>query len=103
MPVKNYYEILEISENATQEEIKKTRDELAKKYHPDKFLASSICSKSEREEAEVRMKEINEAYDTLGDEEKRKKYDFSTLEDIEFDYSLVKEWLKSNKEEREAE
>ncbi|OKY78635.1 MAG: DnaJ type Zn finger domain [Candidatus Methanohalarchaeum thermophilum] len=62
----DYYEILGVDRNASQEEIKKAYRKKAKKYHPD----------SNSDEAdEEKFKEINEAYKVLSDEEKRKKYD----------------------------
>jgi len=64
---KDYYKILEIDKNASQEDIKKSYRELVKKYHPDK--------NKEDKESEDKIKEINEAYSILGDEEKRKQYD----------------------------
>ena len=63
---KSLYETLEVSESATQAEIKKAYRKLARKYHPD------ICKKPECEE---KFKEINAAYEVLSDEEKRKQYD----------------------------
>ena len=65
--MKNFYEILGVDENATQDEIKKTFRSAAMKYHPDRNPDNS--------EAEAKFKEVNEAYETLGDENKRKHYD----------------------------
>ncbi|MDZ7359427.1 MAG: molecular chaperone DnaJ [candidate division KSB1 bacterium] len=67
MSEKDFYRILGVSETASGEEIKKAYRHLAKKYHPDR-------NKGDKQ-AEERFKEINEAYDILGDPEKRKKYD----------------------------
>ncbi len=61
----NYYEILEISRDATQEEIKNKFRELAKKTHPDKT----------KDDSEEEMVELNKAYEVLSDEELREKYD----------------------------
>jgi len=67
MQRKDYYHILGINENASQQEIKRVYRELAKKYHPDANPGNV--------EAEKNFKEISEAYDVLKDPEKRKKYD----------------------------
>ena len=67
--MKNYYEILEVDKNASEEVIEKAYKTLAKKYHPDLQTAEN------KEYAEKRMKEINEAYYILSDEQKRKAYD----------------------------
>ncbi|WP_461834718.1 DnaJ C-terminal domain-containing protein [Desulfothermus sp.] len=64
---KDYYKILGVPRNATQEEINKAFKKLAKKYHPD-FNPNN-------KEAEEKFKEINEAYEVLKDPEKRKRYD----------------------------
>ena len=64
---KDHYQQLELSENATASEIKKQFRKLAKKYHPDRNKG--------KPDAEARFKEINEAYNTLKDEERRKEYD----------------------------
>lgn len=61
---KNYYDILGVNKNASQDDIKKAYRNLSKKYHPDR-----------NDGDDSKFKEINEAYDTLGDEEKRKQYD----------------------------
>ena len=67
MKYKDYYEILGIKKDAPQSEIKKAYRKLAKKYHPD--------ANPGNQEAEEKFKAANEAYEVLGDEEKRKKYD----------------------------
>lgn len=67
MRIKDYYNILGVSEKASQEEVKKAYWQLAKKWHPDANLTDKT--------AEDRFKEINEAYEVLGDVFKRNKYD----------------------------
>src|SRR5437763_1709264 len=66
-PMTDYYNILEISKNATAEEIKKAYRKNAVKYHPDKNPGDA--------EAEKKFKEISEAYEVLSDEKKRQIYD----------------------------
>lgn len=63
----SFYQVLGVSENATQEEIKKAYRKLAVKYHPDKNRGD--------QKAEERFKLVSEAYDVLGDEKKRAQYD----------------------------
>ena len=63
----DYYKILGVSKNASQEEIKKAFRKLAVKYHPDKNKGDKA--------AEEKFKEINEAYAVLSDPEKKKQYD----------------------------
>ena len=65
--IKDYYEILGIKENDTLESIKSAYHRLARKWHPD--IASN------KDEAILKFKEINEAYQTLSDEHKRANYD----------------------------
>ncbi len=67
MTEKDYYEILEVSKNASGEEIKHAFRRLAMQYHPDR--------NPNNKEAEAKFKEINEAYEVLKDEQKRATYD----------------------------
>ncbi|GHR07674.1 DnaJ family protein [Helicobacter pylori] len=63
---KSLYQTLNVSENANQDEIKKSYRRLARQYHPDL---------NKTKEAEEKFKEINAAYEILSDEEKRRQYD----------------------------
>lgn len=63
------YEILEVERSASDSEIKRSYRKLALRYHPDKV------SEHEREEAELKFKEISRAYEILSDEIKRQEYD----------------------------
>lgn len=67
MEYKDYYKILGLDKSASAADIKKSYRTLAKKYHPDLNAGNA--------EAETKFKEVNEAYEVLSDEEKRKKYD----------------------------
>ena len=58
--MKNPYEILGVSENASDEEIKKAYRKLAKQYHPDNYTDNPL-----KDLADDKMKEVNEAYDTI--------------------------------------
>ncbi len=66
MGSESYYDVLGVSRNATDTEIKKAYRNLAKKYHPD------VCKEADAEE---KFKSINEAYSVLSDESKRRQYD----------------------------
>ena len=68
MILKDYYELLEVSQNASDEVIARAYKVLAKKYHPD-------MNPDNKEEAESKFKEITEAYEILSDPEKKKSYD----------------------------
>ncbi len=67
MEFKDYYKILGVDRKASADDIKKAYRKLAVKYHPDK--------NPNNKSAEEKFKEINEAYEVLGNDEKRKKYD----------------------------
>jgi curved DNA-binding protein len=64
---KDYYDVLGVNKNASQDDIKKAFRKEAKKFHPD--------ANPNNPAAEARFKELNEAYEVLGDAEKRKQYD----------------------------
>lgn len=67
MTSKDYYQVFGVKFDATPEDIKKTYRQLAFKYHPDR--------NPENKAAEDKFKEVNEAYQVIGDPEKKKKYD----------------------------
>ena len=90
--MKNYYEILEVNKKASKEVIEKAYKTLVKKYHPD--LQNTPQGKLN---SEAKIKEINEAYEILGNTEKRAEYD-ATLAEAE---ALEKERIIQEQLERE--
>ena len=73
---KNYYDILQINKNAAPEIVEKAYKTLVRMYHPD------LQEGANKQEYEEKLKLINEAYETLSNEQKRKQYDLE-LEQIE--------------------
>jgi len=67
MAKKDYYEVLGLSKNASQDDIKKSYRKLAMQFHPDKNAGDK--------KAEAKFKEISEAYDVLRDDQRRAAYD----------------------------
>jgi DnaJ-class molecular chaperone len=67
LPAKDYYRVLGVEIEASAEDIKKAYRKLALRYHPDRNWGKPGC--------EELLKEINEAYQVLGDKEKRRRYD----------------------------
>ncbi|HEY5426842.1 MAG TPA: DnaJ domain-containing protein, partial [Candidatus Tumulicola sp.] len=68
MNFKDYYAVLGVAKNAPQKDVKSAYRKLARKWHPD-------ANPENTKQAEEKFKEISEAYEVLGDAEKRKKYD----------------------------
>ena len=66
--MKDLYDIIGVSKNASQDEIKKSYRKLALKYHPDR-------NKNNKEEAEKKFKEVSRAYSVLSDKSKKQQYD----------------------------
>lgn len=85
----NYYDILEVSPKASKEIIEKAYKVLAKRYHPD------LQQQDNKKEAEEKMKLINEAYEVLSDDEKRKEYDAK----LKLEEQLEKDYQKMQQEE----
>lgn len=67
MAKKDYYEVLGVEKNATEQDIKKAYRKLAMKYHPDR--------NKDNKEAEEKFKEVSEAYEVLSDSDKKAQYD----------------------------
>lgn len=67
---RDYYDILGVEKNASDDDIKKAYRKLARQYHPDLQTGDQ-----QKKAAEERFKEINEAYEVLSDQEKRRRYD----------------------------
>ena len=65
---KDYYEILGVKRDASEDEVKKAFRRKAREYHPDQ-------AQGDKAEAEKKFKEISEAYEVLGDKQKRSQYD----------------------------
>lgn len=92
--MKTLYEILEVSENASQEIIEKAYKVLAKKYHPD------LQPQEKKQEAEKTMKMLNEAYCVLSNPIKRKSYDEKLQEQRKQEMNYYHENIPNAKEQQ---
>ena len=90
-----YYDILQVSENASEEVIRMAYKALAKKYHPDVFDGDPKI-------AEQKMKELNEAYEVLSNEQKRMEYD-AFIHKATYDNLFHDEETKSSNSNSKAE
>ena len=72
MAKRDYYEVLGVDKNASEDDIKKAFKKAAMKYHPDRF---ANATDAEKKDAEEKFKEINEAYQILSDSQKKQQYD----------------------------
>ncbi len=91
--MENYYERLEVSKNASPEIIEKAYRVLAKKYHPD------MQEEEKKAWAEEEFKKINEAYEILSDEEKKKEYDASLKDEEDEKYQELTQEIEILKQE----
>lgn len=91
----SYYDILEVSPKASKEVIKNAYRALSKKYHPDTY-------KGDLKYAQEKMKEINTAYETLIDEDKRLVYDYENGYKIDPN-SVVEEYAQAVRQKEEYE
>ena len=89
--MQNYYEILQVDKNASDEIIEKAYKLLAKKYHPD------IQPDDKKKWAEDKLKQINEAYGVLSNKEHRMKYDEKFKRKNTEIYELYNKLLEQNK------
>lgn len=97
--MKNYYDILEVSKNASDDIIKKVFKIQVKKYHPD------TVEEEKKTEAEEKIKELNEAYEILSSPEKRKNYDEELISELSNTDEVAKlkaenDFLREKLEER---
>lgn len=92
MERKDYYSILGVNKNATEDEIKEAYRKLALKYHPDRYSGKP---EEEKKAAEDKFKDIAEAYSVLSDKEKRAQYD-NPMSDfsVNFDDSMFREMME---------
>lgn len=87
--MKDYYGVLGVKQDASQDEIKAAYRKLAKKWHPD-------VNPNNKTEAEQKFKDIGEAYEVLSDKDKRQRHDHQENEDI-FQDAWVHSWVREQR------
>jgi molecular chaperone DnaJ len=94
---KDYYKIMGVQRDASQDEVRKAYRKLARKWHPDINPGNK--------EAEQKFKEISEAYDVIGDEKKRKLYDEFGEEGLRagFDAEKARQYREWSSSQRAAQ
>jgi curved DNA-binding protein CbpA len=91
MPLNDYYAILEIPRNASLEQIKRSYRRMARLYHPD----------INKQAQDDRIKQLNEAYDVLGDLARRAAYDAMLLQELR--YAAIQELVRRQREEAQRQ
>ena len=91
MPLNDYYAILEIPRNASLEQIKRSYRRLARLYHPD----------INKQAQDDRIKQLNEAYDVLGDLARRAAYDAMLLQELR--YAAIQELVRRQRAEAQRQ
>lgn len=92
----NYYDILKVSRNASQKEIRDSYKNLIKKYHPDIYTGN-------HEYAEKITKDLNDAYTVLSNEESRKEYDLSLTNNITVETPIYSTYTYKTNENQTTE
>jgi len=87
MSKQDYYEVLGLAKNASDDDIKTAYRKLASKYHPDK-----VQGDAEKAAVEIKFKEAKEAYETLSDAEKRAQYDAYGHNGPAFSHTQGRQW-----------
>lgn len=92
------YEVLGVDKNATEEQIKSAYRELARKYHPDNYADNPLSDL-----ASEKMQEINDAYDTIMNQRKRRKNTGNDFNNAQSNYPDIRNLIMTNRLEQAQE